>query len=138
VDFRTDDVRDEDISLELTPLIDMMFQLLIFFLLTTTFAINVKEGGIEVEVPRAKSAQISSMAKQVVIAITKDGRTVVGNEVLNDKSLRSKLEEIKEENPKIMVVIQADRAVEHWLVVKVMDMAAEIGLQRIGIATVEE
>ncbi len=138
MNFRSGDLNEEEVSLELTPLIDMMFQLLIFFLLTTTFAINVKEGGIEIEVPRAKSRQISSLAQQVVIAILKDGRVVIGEEVVTDNLLRAKLTEIKKENPKIMVVIQADRLVPHWQVVKVMDMAADLKLARIGIATVAE
>jgi len=130
--------QDEEVTLELTPLIDMVFQLLIFFLLTTTFAINVKEGGIELDLPRAKSQQIPSMSRHVVIAILKDGRTVVGGESISDSALREKLESIHEENPNTMVVVQADRNVEHWRVVHAMDLAATIGLKRLAIATVEE
>jgi biopolymer transport protein ExbD len=130
--------QDEEVTLELTPLIDMVFQLLIFFLLTTTFAINVKEGGIELDLPRAKSQQIPSMSRHVVIAILKDGRTVVGGESISDSALREKLESIHKENPQTMVVVQADRNVEHWRVVHAMDLAATIGLKRLAIATVEE
>lgn len=129
---------DEEITLELTPLIDMVFQLLIFFLLTTTFAINVKEGGLEVDLPKAKSADIPSMTQHVVIAILKDGRLVVGGETLTKESLQTKLLEIHEENPKTMVVVQADRNVDHGRVVEAMDLAATVGLKRLAIATVEE
>ena len=107
-------------------------------MLTTTFAINVKEGGIEVELPKAKSAQIASMTKHVVIAVLKDGRMIVGGEALSEDSLRKKLTEIHKENPKTMVVMQADTTVDHGIVVRAMDIAAEVGLKRLAIATVEE
>jgi biopolymer transport protein ExbD len=129
---------DEEITLELTPLIDMVFQLLVFFLLTTTFAINVKEGGIELDLPRAKSTQIPAMAKHVVVAVLDDGRIVMGGESVSKKDLRSELERIHQNSPQTLVVVQADRTVPHWRVVEVMDMAATLGLKRLAIATVEE
>jgi len=138
VNFQNTTVPQEEITLELTPLIDMVFQLLIFFLLTTTFAINVKEGGLEVDLPRAKSAQIPSMARQMVIAILKDGRVVVGGEALSENELKDRLVTVQKENPQTMVVVQADKTVDHGRVVQVMDTAADIGLKRLAIATVQE
>jgi biopolymer transport protein ExbD len=138
MNFQDPATRDEEITLELTPLIDMVFQLLIFFLLTTTFAVNVKEGGLEVDLPRARSAEIPSMAKHVVIAILKDGRMVIGSESVTPQTLREKLTQIHKDNPQTMVVVQADKTVEHGIVVRAMDMAATIGLKRLAIATVEE
>lgn len=129
---------DEEITLELTPLIDMVFQLLIFFLLTTTFAVNVKEGGLELNLPRAKSSEIPSMVSHLVVALLKDGRMVVGGEALDEATLKAKLQKIHKEKPDTMVIVQADRLVPHWRVVKVMDLATTIGLKRLGIATVEE
>ena len=138
MNFQDPAVGDEEITLELTPLIDMVFQLLIFFLLTTTFAVNVKEGGIEVDLPRAKSAQIPSMTRHIVIAILKDGRIVVGGETMSESALLEKLVQVHKENPKTMVVVQADRTVDHGSVVRAMDMAVEVGLKSLAIATVEE
>ena len=138
MNFQDEQSRDEEVTLELTPLIDMVFQLLIFFLLTTTFAINVKEGGLEVDLPRAKSTEISSMSKHIVIAILKDGRTVIGGETLSAEALRGKLVSVHKDNPDTMVVVQADKTVDHGLVVKAMDIAATIGLKKLAIATVAE
>jgi biopolymer transport protein ExbD len=138
VNFMQPEDSDEEITLEMTPLIDMVFQLLIFFLLTTTFAINVKEGGLEVDLPRAKSAQIPSMARHMVIAILKDGRIVVGGEEMSTEALREKLVKVHKDNPQTMIIVQADKTVEHGIVVKAMDMAATIGLKHLAIATVEE
>ncbi len=129
---------DEEVTLELTPLIDMVFQLLIFFLLTTTFAINVKEGGLELDLPRAKSTQIPSLASHLVIAVLKDGRTVVGGEALDKTQLKAKLTQVHDQKPNTMVVVQADRLVPYWRVVEVMDLAATLGLRRLAIATVEQ
>lgn len=130
--------RDESVVMDLTPLIDMVFQLLIFFLLTTTFAINVREGGLEVDLPSAKSAQIPSMARHLVVAVLKDGRMVVGGEAISETELRAKLQEVHQQNPDTMVVVQADRTVEHHRVVRAMDIAATTGLKRLAIATVQE
>ncbi len=138
MNFMQPEDSDEEITLEMTPLIDMVFQLLIFFLLTTTFAINVKEGGLEVDLPRAKSAQIPSMARHMVIAILKDGRIVVGGEEMSTEALREKLVKVHKDNPQTMIIVQADKTVEHGIVVKAMDMAATIGLKHLAIATVEE
>lgn len=138
MNFTGSSMQDEEVTLELTPLIDMVFQLLIFFLLTTTFAINVKEGGLEVDLPRAKSAQIPSMASHMVIAVLKDGRMVVGGESVSEQALQEKLESVYKDNPQTMVVVQADRTVEHHRVVRAMDLAATIGLKRLAIATVQE
>lgn len=129
---------EDEVSLDLTPLIDMVFQLLIFFLITTTFAINVKEGGLEVDLPRAKSTEIPSLAKHLVLAILKDGRVVVGGEALSDAELERKLSEVAKAEPGTMVIVQADRSVEHGRVVKAMDLAATLGLKRLAIATIQE
>ena len=130
--------QDEEIVLELTPLIDVVFQLLIFFLLTTTFAINVREGGLEVDLPRAKSAQIPALQKQVVVAVLKDGRVVLGGEAISFDRLHDKLKDVAEQDPQTLVVVQADKAVEHGKVVRVMDLAATLGLKRLAIAAVQE
>lgn len=138
MNFMQPEDSDEEITLDMTPLIDMVFQLLIFFLLTTTFAINVKEGGLEVDLPRAKSAQIPSMSRHMVIAILKDGRIVVGGETISNEALKLKLGQVYKDNPQTMVIVQADKTVEHGIVVSAMDMAATIGLKHLAIATVEE
>lgn len=138
MNFSEKNSTDEEITLELTPLIDMVFQLLIFFLLTTTFAVNVKEGGLELNLPRAKSSEIPSMVSHLVVALLKDGRMVVGGQTLSEEELKTKLAQIHKEKPDTMVIVQADRLVPHWRVVKVMDLATTIGLKRLGIATVEE
>jgi biopolymer transport protein ExbD len=138
MNFTGSPMEDEEVTLELTPLIDMVFQLLIFFLLTTTFAINVKEGGLEVDLPRAKSTQIPSMATHMVIAVLQDGRMVVGGESVSEQELQSKLQQVYKDNPQTMVVVQADKSVEHHRVVRAMDLAATVGLKRLAIATVQE
>jgi biopolymer transport protein ExbD len=129
---------DEEIGMDLTPLIDMVFQLLVFFLITTTFAVNVKEGGLEVDLPRAKSTEIPSLAKHVVLAVLKDGRVVMGGEALAEGELEKKLQEVATADPSTMIIVQADRSVEHGRVVRVMDLASTLGLKRLAIATLQE
>jgi len=129
---------DEEVVLDMTSLIDMVFQLLIFFLLTTTFSLNVKESGLLLDLPRASAEQIPVLAQQVRVGLREDGRLLLGEAELTEPELRARLGEIGRENPDILVVVQADQRVEHRRVVRVMDMAAGLGLRRLGIAAVEE
>jgi biopolymer transport protein ExbD len=78
------------------------------------------------------------MASHMVIAVLKDGRMVVGGESVSEQALQEKLEKIYKENPQTMVVVQADKTVEHHRVVRAMDLAATVGLKRLAIATVQE
>jgi len=129
---------DDEVVLDMTPLIDMVFQLLIFFLLTTTFSLNVKENGLLLDLPQAKAAQIPSMASQVKVGVLEDGRLMLGGQAVSEEKLRAGLAEVARQNPDIMLVLQADQRVEHQRVVRVMDLAAGLGLRRLGIATLEE
>ncbi|HSA24822.1 MAG TPA: biopolymer transporter ExbD, partial [Myxococcota bacterium] len=100
---------DDEVVLDMTPLIDMVFQLLIFFLLTTTFSLNVKENGLLLDLPQAKAAQIPSMASQVKVGVLEDGRLMLGGQAVSEEKLRAGLAEVARQNPDIMLVLQADQ-----------------------------
>jgi biopolymer transport protein ExbD len=121
-------------ALDITPLIDVTFTLLLFIMITTTFD---KPNLLNVDLPAAQNSQAQDLKDKIIIVITLDGR-------FYDKELKTfyskdelsrQLELLHNKNPNALVAIEADRRVSHGLVVSLMDLAKSQGLNRIGIAT---
>lgn len=117
--------------LELTPLVDVIFQLLIFFLLTATF---VKNPNFEIDLPQASSKLTTNVKKDITVVVTADGTIKYEAEALDLEELESMLEERFEENPNAIILIRADTESRHGKVVEVMDLAKKVGFTRLGIA----
>ena len=117
-------------EINISPLIDVVFILLIFFIVTTTF---VQETGVDVNKPQAISAE--ELEKQsVMIAITSSGQVVYGGRNVGTAGVRPLVERLlaREDLP---VVIQADRTVNADLLVRVIDEAKLAGASSVNIAT---
>lgn len=127
--------RSEEVFINLTPLIDVVFLLLIFFMVSTTFA--TIRYGIKVDLPKTTTPQ-EKVQENIVISITKDNNVYLGKKwIKNPEELVSLLKnELKEKEQ--LVVINADREVKHGKVVEVMDLARMAGAERLGILTVPE
>lgn len=115
---------------DLTPLIDVVFQLLIFFILTTTFETNP---AFQVKLPKANNADVKQEPKSVVVTVTSDGRIEVDGKQIDDAELEARLCNAANGDASTGVNIRADAATEHQHVVKVMDLAKTCGLERLGI-----
>jgi biopolymer transport protein ExbD len=124
--------RRQGAEINVTSLVDIIFNLLLFFMLTTSFS---ESGGIEVDLPKASTEAMSTSEQDLIIALTENGDVVVKNERVSLDSLGLELERVKSEGTKKRVIIQADRAVPHGRVVEIMDLIKEKGLGRIAIAT---
>jgi len=127
----TQRTRRPEIALELTPLIDVVFLLLIFFMVSTTFAVT---SGIDVNLPSSKTTRIEERADKIELSVTSEGRLFWDNAAVNDQVLIARLQSMARENPEMLVVIRADTHVMHGRVFFVMDAAREAGLHRIAIA----
>ncbi|TMP43163.1 biopolymer transporter ExbD [Pseudoalteromonas citrea] len=117
-------------EIDLAPLLDVVFILLIFFIVTTVF---VKETGVEIDKPTAVSSQ--DLQKNVfLLAITTDGKVMYGGTNIGISGVRSTLTQIaaKETRP---LIIQADKKVTTEVLIKVMDQAKLAGIRDINIAT---
>jgi len=127
--FRT--AKKRKVSINITPLIDVLFLLLIFFMVSSTF---LEQPGIKLELPSAQSATVVEQ-KDYVLFVDKEGKMY-----LNDKEIRLEdLEStIKEALPKMKdnaLVLKADQGVTHGTVVRVMDTAKRSGVKKLIVGT---
>jgi len=128
--FRRPGERKETV-LNLTPLIDVVFLLIIFFMLTTTFRTVFQ--GIKVDLPTTTTPQ-EKIERNIIISITKDNRLYMDEREVIESELVQRLKK-KLEGREGLVIINADKDVSHGKVVKTMDMAKQAGADRLGILT---
>ena len=117
-------------NIDLTPLIDVVFQLLIFFLLTATFQTNPS---FKVKLPKAKNQEVTREPKAVVVSIGATGEVEIDGKRVDDRELQMRLCAASDEDKTTGVNIRADEATAHQHVVKVMDVAKTCGLEKLGI-----
>ena len=125
----------DDQGINLTPLIDVVFLLLIFFMVSTTFT---KETHLTVDLPEAVGEQSSELPEQIEILISPEGSySVNGQALVNAKiaTLKSALEKTAEGNNNLPLVITADAKTPHQAVVQAMDAAGQLGFARLSITT---
>ena len=108
---------EEDAQIDMTPMLDIVFIMLIFFIVTTVF---VKEAGIEVNKPDASQAILHKNAN-IFIAVTEDGNVWLDKREVAPDSVRANIERLLTEQPTDYVIIQADVKAKHGLVVEIMD-----------------
>jgi len=133
--------KEESVEVNLTPLIDVVFLLLIFFMVTTTFDRHAK---LKVSLPESSAEATQQQQKSLILSI--DAK---GNYFLNDRQLvNQKLDTLKRALKKtidldkkdykdVALVLRADANTPHQSVVRAMDAASQLGLTRLSIATVE-
>lgn len=121
-------------ELNITPMIDVIFILLIFFLATTSF---VKETGLQVERPSAASAERQERAN-ILIAISENGEIWMGGRMLDIRTVRANVEQAIAENPEGAVIITADKSSRTGLLIQVMDQARLAGVSNVSIAALKE
>jgi biopolymer transport protein ExbD len=124
--------RREDPVLDVTPMIDIVFQLVLFFMVSTTF---VTSPGIQVDLPRSSAQTLVSEDKDVRVWMTADGAVYVDDVPVDVAGLRRALQAAARRDPNTVVVIKADQGVSHGRVVTAMDLARREGLSRLAIAT---
>ncbi len=127
--------RTEDEGINLTPLIDVVFLLLIFFMVSTTFT---KRTQLTVDLPEAVGEQNSEPPRQIEILIAADGSYAVNDQVLvNNKAetLKTAIGKVSEGDNKIPLVITADAKTPHEAVVQAMDAAGQLGFAHLSITT---
>lgn len=130
-------IRDEeladDIGFQLTPLIDCVFLLLIFFLVATTYQDPERE--LDVELPPAESGSEREALEEIVLNVFRDGRVALHGREVDGDGLRSELERAAAHDPLTPVTIRGDARAEHARIVAVMDACALAGLSNLSVGT---
>jgi len=129
--------RTEELDLNLTPLIDVVFLLLIFFMVSTTFD---KQSKLKIQLPEASASASKQSADSVVLGIDAKGRYFINDRQLVNtqlKTLKLALMKTVGENKKVPLILRADANTPHQFVVRAMDAAAQLGLTRLSIATLD-
>ena len=127
---RHTDPAAEEAEINLAPMLDIVFIMLIFFVVATSF---VKESGIDVNRPTAETAERREQGN-ILIAIAPNGEIWIDKRPVDIRSLRAVVERLVAENPEGAVIIQGDRAAQIGLLVEVMDQVRKGGVSNVSIA----
>ncbi len=126
----------EELVLNLTPMIDVIFLLLIFFMVATTFQDPERE--LDLDLPQAQSGStLTEQDDEVVINIKQDGTLVISNREVTQQELVRHLNQTAQQDPETPVTIRGDRFVHHEDVVSAMDACGSAGLHNLSIGTLD-
>lgn len=121
---------DDDAGIDLTPMLDVVFIMLIFFIVTSTF---IKTTGIEVNTPTADSAEQQPRGN-ILIAVNPEGEIWIDRERVDIRAVRAAVERMRVDQPDSSVVVQADQEARSGLVIRVMDQVRLAGVQDVALA----
>ncbi len=119
------------VSLDITPLVDTVFNLMIFFALSLNFIVTP---GIKVNLPASSSEEVSSTPNQVTVTVTHLKEIYVDTTPVSIKSIGSHLKKASPHSDTI-IILRADAAVEHGFVVEILDEIKKAGFKRVAIST---
>lgn len=125
---------DQDSGIDMTPMLDIVFIMLIFFIVTTSF---VKESGIEVNRPTAQTAERKERG-HIIVSIKANGEVWIDKRAVDIRSVRANVARLHAENPLGSVIIAADRDTPTHDLVQVMDQIRLAGITNAAIATEAE
>ena len=127
---RHSDSGADEAAIDLTPMLDIVFIMLIFFIVTTSF---VREAGLEVHRPQASQAK-AQKSSSIMLAIGAQGQIFLDRKQVDVERVQATLARLLAEQPEASLVIQADERVPHGKVVRVMDEAKAAGIANIAVA----
>ncbi len=122
--------QNDDAGVDLTPMLDVVFIMLIFFIVTASF---VKESGLDVNRPDAATAERKERGN-ILVAISDNDQIWIDRRQVDVRAVRAHIERMHAENPQGSVVIQADKNSKNGLLVQVMDAARLAGVANVSLA----
>ncbi len=131
---------DDDVlaDINVTPLVDIMLVLLIIFMLTNEeVSEKMKKPSIEVDLPKAASAQLKP-SKPLSVVITKDGALFLNGAPATEVELKARVADIVRLSPGVEAVVSADRRVTHGSVIHVIDAVRLLGIEHVAVNTKEQ
>ena len=124
--------RRSETRVDVTPLIDIIFQLVLFFMVSTTF---VTTPGIQVDLPRSSSDTILRERNDLNVWMTDEGSVFLNDTSLSWDALGAAFRAASKDDPQTLVILKADTNIDHGRVVGIMDLARREGLFNLAIAT---
>ncbi|AFM23448.1 ExbD/TolR family protein [Desulfomonile tiedjei] len=124
--------KSKNSSLDITPLVDLVFLLIIFFLLSTTFNVSP---GIRLDLPEASSQKIHKEKKEITVSVDQSGTIYMNKDPVDSQSLLSQLLTRAREDRDTTVLIKGDRSTAYGQMVDILGMVKQAGLHRIAILT---
>jgi biopolymer transport protein ExbD len=122
---------EEENEINLTPMLDVVFIMLIFFIVTASF---IKEAGIDVNRPDAPMTESKPEDANILVLINANDEVWIDRRLIDPRAIRANIERMHAENPEGSVVIQANNASSNKMLVTVMDSARQAGVYNISIA----
>ncbi len=126
--------QEEESSIDITPMLDVVFIMLIFFIVTASF---IKETGIDVNLPQAATA-VKKAKANILVAIDANNDIWIDRRQVDIRSVRPNIERLHAENPQGSVIIQADRESKTETLIQVMDASRQAGVYNVSIAAQEQ
>jgi len=121
-------------ELNLTPLVDVILQQLIFFMLTSSF---IMQPGIKINLPQTTTSETIT-EKELVVSVSKEGIIFYGERPVNMEELERYLQQATAKGKDKVLIIKGDKKAEHGIIVSVMDIARRSGISKIVIGTMPE
>lgn len=125
------DLSENDSEIDMTPMLDIVFIMLIFFIVSSNF---IREAGVEINRPTASTA-VQKENAGIMIAITPDDQIWLDQKQIDIRMIRPTLEKLKVEQPNIGILIQSDQDARTGTLIKVMDQVKLAGIEQIAVAT---
>ena len=122
----------DEAEIDLTPMLDVTFIMLIFFIVTTSFA---KEMGIDVNRPTASNQQVSKASEVIAIQLKENGEVQMEGRAVDIRAVRANVERLRAEKPDAAVIIATSKAAQTGILVQVIDQAKEAGASNISVAS---
>lgn len=129
---------EDDVAIDLTALIDVVFTLIIFFVVTTSFN---NRSALKITLPSSSASQVEAQKKPLMVLIDRNGNYYVGDSALVRSDLASLKEAIQQQagnDRDRTIVIQADAKSSHQSVITAMDAIGQLGFSKLSIATTPE
>ncbi|MFC1536809.1 ExbD/TolR family protein [Pseudomonadota bacterium] len=121
-----------DYMVDITPLVDVVFLMLIFFMVSTSFKVA---STLKLELPASQSKAQQTDQQEVVVSVDAGGQLFVQDELVKDGDLRRRILNVSKGDPNMRVVLRADADARHRRVVYVLDTIRGLGMGKVGIAT---
>ena len=122
---------EEDNEINLTPMLDVVFIMLIFFIVTASF---IKESGIDVNRPDAPTSVVPPEEANILIAISANNEILIDRRTIDPRAVRANIERLHAENPSGSIVIQPSSRSSNKMLIAVMDASRQAGVYNISIA----